>query len=385
LNQVRARLNSSLAQALDAQEKLNQALEQNRVEQERLDQELSTMSARVDALDREVNRLDSDIKLTTARIEVEKQQVRRVARVIYMQPDSVVVQLAGSRDLGDFVTTISDMAAAGSRAKALKEHLAVDERRLQTERKKQAADLEEQLSLRSQVEFKLQRIQRLEAQQQAAVQDLGARMEQTKAELAQATTQSAAVANQITYLLQQQQQAVIAAAMQPVWDQLRTIRMPDTFPSTGSHSKLSRFIWPLPDAEITQGFGPSPYWFEPPYQGYAHFHTGLDLASPEGTPVLSADDGVVVLVGGTWVNGVLVGYGNYVIVAHAGGVDTMYAHLDEALVRPGDPVFQGQPIGREGSTGNSTGPHLHFEARVNGAMVDPAAFLPAGGPSSSRA
>jgi len=73
-----------------------------------------------------------------------------------------------------------------------------------------------------------------------------------------------------------------------------------------------------------------------------------------------------------------VGYGNYVVLAHRNGVATLYGHLAASLVKPGDSVVQGQPIGLEGSTGNSTGPHLHFEMRVSGQPVDPRPFLPPG-------
>jgi murein DD-endopeptidase MepM/ murein hydrolase activator NlpD len=75
------------------------------------------------------------------------------------------------------------------------------------------------------------------------------------------------------------------------------------------------------------------------------------------------------------------GYGNYVIVAHSGGLNTLYGHLSTALVKVGQGVIQGQPIGLEGSTGNSTGAHLHFELRINQAPVDPTPYLPPGQPS----
>jgi murein DD-endopeptidase MepM/ murein hydrolase activator NlpD len=98
-----------------------------------------------------------------------------------------------------------------------------------------------------------------------------------------------------------------------------------------------------------------------------------------GSPVLAADDGIVVLVGsGPY------GYGNYVVVAHSGGLTTLYGHLATAVVKAGDTVSQGQPVGLEGSTGNSTGPHLHFELRIDNRPVDPSPYLPPGPPSSFK-
>jgi murein DD-endopeptidase MepM/ murein hydrolase activator NlpD len=74
-----------------------------------------------------------------------------------------------------------------------------------------------------------------------------------------------------------------------------------------------------------------------------------------------------------------------VILAHSGGLDTLYGHLATTLVSVGDRVIQGQPVGLEGSTGNSTGPHLHFELRINQAPVDPTPYLPPGQPSGFKA
>lgn len=106
-----------------------------------------------------------------------------------------------------------------------------------------------------------------------------------------------------------------------------------------------------------------------PTDGTADFHTGQDFAAQEGTPVASASTGEVVFVG--W-NG---GYGNLVRIRHSGGVESWYAHLSEIDVEVGDRLQPGQRIGAIGSTGNSTGPHLHLEIRVNDEPVDPAPWL----------
>jgi murein DD-endopeptidase MepM/ murein hydrolase activator NlpD len=110
----------------------------------------------------------------------------------------------------------------------------------------------------------------------------------------------------------------------------------------------------------TDGFGP---------RG-ARFHTGVDFPAPSGTPVLAARSGVVTIT--RWVEG----YGNMVAIRHKLGMSTVYAHLSAFLVHEGERVAVGQPIGRVGSTGESSGPHLHFEVRVRGAPIDP---LPAFG------
>jgi murein DD-endopeptidase MepM/ murein hydrolase activator NlpD len=126
----------------------------------------------------------------------------------------------------------------------------------------------------------------------------------------------------------------------------------------------------MPGAPISQPFGPTSLVLEPPLGPYPHFHTGLDLADPAGTPVQAAGDGIVVAAATG-----RVGYGNYIVIAHGHGVETLYGHLDALAVAVGDSVVEGQVIGFEGSTGFSTGPHLHFEVRVDGQFVDPLVYL----------
>ncbi|MFQ8600815.1 MAG: peptidoglycan DD-metalloendopeptidase family protein, partial [Oscillospiraceae bacterium] len=123
--------------------------------------------------------------------------------------------------------------------------------------------------------------------------------------------------------------------------------------------------WPVPDNfTVTQGCGDQ--------------HAALDIAADTGTPVVATDDGTVTVTQ-TW-NGIVTkgdsnSYGNMVQVTHADGTVTLYAHLSEINVRQGDTVVRGQQIGRVGSTGNSSGPHLHFEVRSNGSKIDPMAYI----------
>jgi murein DD-endopeptidase MepM/ murein hydrolase activator NlpD len=100
-----------------------------------------------------------------------------------------------------------------------------------------------------------------------------------------------------------------------------------------------------------------------------HLHSGVDIAVPEGTPIRAADSGRVALMG--WVGG----YGNYTCVQHTASMSTCYGHQSSFATSNGASVTQGQVIGYSGNTGNSTGPHLHFEVRINGSPVDPMGYL----------
>ncbi len=122
--------------------------------------------------------------------------------------------------------------------------------------------------------------------------------------------------------------------------------------------------WPS-FGRITSGFG----WRFHPVLLQRRFHTGIDIASPWNAPVRAARSGIVHFVGS------MVGYGTLIIVDHENGLQTFYGHLSKYLVQAGTRVVQGQVIGRVGSTGWSTGPHLFFEIRRYGVPVDPTHLL----------
>lgn len=128
-------------------------------------------------------------------------------------------------------------------------------------------------------------------------------------------------------------------------------------PATSYRDDRRLLIWPTA-GQITQRFH--------------RYHEGLDIAGPTGTPILAAEDGRVIKAGwDDW------GLGNAIVLQHEDGSRTVYGHNQRFFVRVGETVRQGQTIALMGSTGNSTGPHLHFEVILNGGdSVDPLLFLP---------
>jgi murein DD-endopeptidase MepM/ murein hydrolase activator NlpD len=124
-------------------------------------------------------------------------------------------------------------------------------------------------------------------------------------------------------------------------------------------------VTPIPGAPITSPFG---YRVHPIY-GDARLHTGVDMGASEGTPIRASGGGVVVSAG--WYGG----YGNATIIDHGSGLATLYGHQSSVGVSSGQRVSQGQVIGRVGCTGSCTGPHLHFEVRVDGTPVNPMNYI----------
>ncbi|MCF1455566.1 M23 family metallopeptidase [Agrobacterium vitis] len=128
------------------------------------------------------------------------------------------------------------------------------------------------------------------------------------------------------------------------------------------------FSNPAATREITSPFGNRP----DPLLGRLAMHTGIDFRATNGSPVKSAGAGTVITAGPTG------GYGNMVEIDHGQGLSTRYGHMSKILVRPGEKIEVGQLIGLSGSTGRSTGPHLHYEIRKNGNPINPMSFLASG-------
>jgi murein DD-endopeptidase MepM/ murein hydrolase activator NlpD len=146
-----------------------------------------------------------------------------------------------------------------------------------------------------------------------------------------------------------------------VWFQERHAAKGQYYTLEGNSLRKAFLASPLEFSRMTSGFGGRMH----PIAKQFRMHTGVDYAAPTGTPIRSVGDGVVEFAG------VQRGYGNVVEVKHRDGKSTLYAHMNSIAVRKGQGVSQGQNIGTVGSTGWSTGPHLHFEFRINGVHHDP--------------
>jgi len=383
IDQIRAQLGSNLADAMAAQQQLKQSLIDNTAQQQNVQGQIADAQQKIDDLDINIAAAQLQEAFLGTRIDDERAQLSALARAMYTAPTSILVILGEAQSLSDLLTRISDLHAAGTNAAAVKQQLGADLTQQTDDRVQEQADRDVQVMLRIQLASELAQLRKLHQQQVKSMAELQAKIAETQWELALLRSQSAKLAQAVTDMLQQQEDAIIAAAMQSVWTQVQLWTQANNvgqIPASAGHSTKSRFIWPEPHAVISQGFGPSKLVLEPPYGGYPHFHTGIDLVEPFGSPVYAADDGVVALVGVS-----SQGYGRYIVIAHSGGLDTLYGHLSASLVKVGQVVAQGQTIGLEGSTGNSTGPHLHFELRIKQQPIDPTPYLPPGAPSPYNA
>lgn len=137
--------------------------------------------------------------------------------------------------------------------------------------------------------------------------------------------------------------------------------------SSGYATGTGNFTWPTPSCTyITSPYG----WRMHPTLGVEKFHNGVDIGASYGASIVAADSGTVIVAG--YNSG---GYGNYIVISHGDGMSTLYGHLSSFACSTGDNVTKGDVIGYVGSTGRSTGPHLHFEIRQNGQYLDPLGYF----------
>ena len=355
---------------IDALEQQQEELQAKREEMEaglaELEGEHATLLEQKTALDeqnevyrQEIELIQEQVDLYTSLVEQKAQEVelatqaesdqlatyRRHVRAMEENGSYTYLSLLfGSQSLGELLSNldmIGEIMEADQRS--YDEYVAARENseRIQAEYESMLTDLDakqaeledEQAALEEQIAHAQQLIVELEAQ-------IETDREAYEAELAR--------------------EAELESQIQDMIAELERQEAANSITSTGT------YIWPLPGYSPGSAYG----WRIHPIWGDMRFHAGEDIGAPSGTPILAADSGVATVIPN---NGN--GYGNYIMINHGGGRVTLYAHMSAFAVSNGATVTQGQVIGYVGSTGNSTGPHLHFEVRVNGATTDPKSYF----------
>ena len=389
LDATKSALSTEIAAAAQAQTQLGLLIDANRAAIKATEQRIAAEEQALHEASIRAAQAHADADASRHEAAVDRAVLAGAVRSQYEHDDGFLTYLIGSGDISDFLTRLLNAEQLNGVVGTLEAKLAAAEQRArdkeaeahgqETIARQMAADLaQQQADLRAQID-----------QEQQLIGQLGAQAGAANDELRQVDNQTAALAQEIADLRIQQLDETIARAEQAAWDEAQyylqhnlsglppgqyTFTASDLNGSKGQlppGSASTRLAWPVPGSSLVPRFGPSPYPFEPSAFGYPHFHTGLDLAAPLGRQVLAATDGIVAsaTAGST-------GYGNHIVIAADGQLLTLYGHLEAMLVHAGDHVTQGQVIGLLGSTGNSTGPHLHFEARIVQVPVDPLPLLP---------
>ncbi len=300
--------------------------------------QISETEYRLEQAEKELDRFEAE--LTKAKEDYENVRTGTVARLQFLQRQQGSegwAVLLDSQDLNEFLDRRYQLRRVYAADKAVLQDLKGKAEAIE----KQKATVEDQ---RNQVALLRQQLlsqKKLYEDEAATEEQLIARLKERRSALEAAEDQLMRDSEQMGTLIRQK----IAA-------------------STGIVRGTGRFVFPA-NANISSGFGNRVH----PILGYNRFHAGIDFAASHGATIRAADSGRVIFSG--WYGG----YGQAVIIDHGNGISTLYAHASRLFVQEGQNVQQGQPIAAVGSTGLSTGPHLHFEVRQNGNPVNPMAYL----------
>jgi murein DD-endopeptidase MepM/ murein hydrolase activator NlpD len=360
-----------LQQAKQAQAGASQRLQDIQHGLEDAQQKANRTRAYIDELDGQIAHQQGVIADTQAKLHETERQIRfteaEIARReahLEVRQDLLAQRVRaldkhGSVDYLELVVTSRTFTQLVDRVVIMQEIVRSDQRLVDTLR--QERDVVRDLD------------RRLQAQQveQAALlkqqRDEEAQLEQTRRAQQDALTYYAQLEAQF-----EQQRQELAAEKARIDGLVSQLQAQYDGQARGLGGGSGRFSWPE-RGPITQGFGCTDLLGEPydPSCPAHHFHTGIDIGCDFGTPIAAADSGVVSYVNFGWGGG----YGNFVLITHGNGFTTLYGHLSSIAVSAGQGVRRGQVIGAEGSTGYSTGPHLHFEIRLNGAYQNPLSYL----------
>jgi murein DD-endopeptidase MepM/ murein hydrolase activator NlpD len=354
------------------------------------DSQIATVQRQLDAAQSKLAALEAQQRATEVRLDearhalvLAKEELGRQAIAAYTgqsEAASYASMLLKANSLGDLASKRSYMrAVVGSQSDAIAatERLrdevgdlgkqldaakseAVGQRDVvATQRAGLQASRDAQAAARAEVQAEIAQTDKLKG-------EVVARKEEFEAHLEDLEEESAAIAET---LKRRQAEAAAAAARAAT----STTTASGAAPGGGSGGTTAaapvkapgRLLTPVPGAPVTSPYG---YRIHPIY-GTSRLHTGIDYGANEGTPIRASADGVV--VSASWFGG----YGNATIIDHGGGIATLVGHQSSMSVSAGSKVTQGQTVGRVGCTGDCTGPHVHFEVRVNGDPVNPANYL----------
>lgn len=316
------------------------------------------------ALDETVNRLEENsLKLleTQRDYEVKHKTLEKRARDIYINGQiSYLDVLFGAKDFSDFLTRMDLLKRVMMQDSELVNSVLDYQKEIVEIGKQLEADkkIQEELATKAELakNIKLKKV----AEQQALID----RMNNDKEIYELQYAEMIAASNEISKLIEQKKYQEQVEAWKKSQNQNQNQNQSEYQNSEYISNSSGGMIWPV-SGEITSPFG----WRTHPIFGSQIFHSGLDIGADYGVPIVAAQSGVVIEAG--WVGG----YGNTVMIDHGNEIVTLYGHNQSLAVDVGQSVNQGQVISYCGSTGNSTGPHCHFEVRLNGEPVNPYDYL----------
>ena len=324
----------------------------------RLDDELSSLDSRI--TDKEADIEETKAQLEEAKKTEEEQYASMKLRIKYMYEK-------GDTSYLDLLLESGSMSEMLNRAEYIQQISSYDRKKLTEygeikekiadDEEKLEAEHEELLTLQEQTKAKQDSVEKLVGEKSRELQKYQNQIAANESQLASYQEDIEAQENRIQQIeaeLKRQEEEARKKA-QEKGEEYKTVSIGDI-----------SFIWPCPSSSrITSGFGGR----SSPTEGASSNHKGIDIGASSGSDIVAAADGTVTISTYSY------SAGNYIMINHGGGVSTVYMHCSKLLVSVGETVKKGQVIAKVGSTGYSTGPHLHFGVRVNGAYVNPSQYV----------
>ncbi len=380
----RARAAADLDPLLSANEEIEEALRL-------LDEDLSARQAALDATRARLDKARSDVLAAQGLVAVEQQKIAELRVQLQRQAISAYVQprtddeVLSSNDINDGERRRALVSAVSTSRNDILDELRTAEANVELGLQRAEAAQRDIEAREQQAILQVDEVNDAIADRQRLREILDARIAEFQAEVDSHAADEDALTRQLTGLIAEEEarQAAIREAARIQAERERVAaeearlaaqraadlaagRVPEETAVNRADAQLlsapptpvGSLIWPV-QGVMTSGFGPR----------WGRQHNGLDLAANTGTNVIAAGAGQVLSAGFSG------GFGNLVLIDHGGGLVTAYAHLNAINVRSGQQVSAGNSVGTVGSTGNSTGPHLHFETRVNGVAYNPLQYL----------
>lgn len=344
-------INKKLNNINSQQKQLNNELKKNETQQKSITQQIQELEVQIEQTENEIKKLERDIsstqkkitdatnELITAEKNIENKQDLLGERLRVMYKNGTVGYaevLLNSKDFTELLTNLDMVKRIVDHDVELLKYLEEQKKLIEDKKAQLENERNRLVNLKNSVEGKKSQLVVSRGQQQRLREEL----QQDKV--------------QLTKMLDDLERE--AKALEAELIKLQ---------SSGAYVG-GVMTWPVPGySRISSPFGNRIH----PILKVQRLHTGIDIPAPTGTPIVAAGQGTVVS------SGTLGSYGKVVIIDHGGGIMTLYAHNSKLLVSVGDKVSRGQKIAEAGSTGQSTGPHLHFEVRKNGKYVNPIPYL----------
>ena len=360
---VKAELDS-LAGQVNEVEKTRAALQK---EIKLTKEEITTVTAYIDRLQDQIDVKTTELDAAIKALDSKKERFSETVRTTYEQGETSYLEvLLNASNFSDLLSRLEIVSAIMDDNKKIVAEYTAAKEDIQQKRDDLQQTQDEQVQYQENLKYKAEELKSSEEQQKALQKSLESYQKEQKAEYERITSEMDTVSNQIAEQSRKEAAAAAAAAAAAKKKGGSSSSSTTTTTSSGATRYSGTFTWPLPGYTVASSrYG----WRVHPIYGTRNFHKGEDSPAPTGAAIVAAASGTVTTAG--WVSG----YGNYTVINHGGGVMTAYGHQSAIYVSVGQTVSAGQTIGAVGSTGNSTGPHLHFEVYVNGATQSPMSYF----------